>query len=412
MKRLTQLVITILLLGWAALPSQAAFTSVYVFGDALSTTTNNAAGLQPGYDEMKDYYGGRYCNGRVWVEVLAQRLGTTVAYNWSYYDCDSADLANNVNNSKNFNISPSTAANALFVVWGNNADLFDVVANGNASSQSAWNNAINTGTNDELLTIKSLYGKGVQTLVMPNVVDISQVPYFSQNYNTASLQMMHNESIAYNLAFSNMLNIARAQCPLMTIYEPDFFTLLNNVLANGTAYGLTNALLYNGTFNATIDALEYYDYKTTTNSLGTNFIYWDDLDPSAKLHEIMADETKQMIAPVQISQETPLSPQGASICTNVLTLVNVPVGLSGFVEGMTNLSYNGSVWTTMTNFASIAPVQPVFVNSPALPPIALEGITGSIYPGGGSGNGPVSTNAIASYWQAYRLRFPMAWYWP
>ncbi len=397
------------LFGWMALPSQAAFNSIYVFGDSLSTTTNNIAGLQPSYGEMKDYYAGRYCNGRVWVEVLAQRLGTTIAYNWSYWDCDSAELFNNVNNTKNFNISQSVAANALFVVWGNNADLFDVVVNGNATSQSAWANAINAGQANELNTIISLYNKGVKTLVMPSVVDISQVPYFSQDYTPNALTMMHNESIAYNLAFSNTLNTARAECPGLTIYEPDFFSLLNSTLTNSTAYGLSNAL-YDG---ATIDALDYYGYKnTSTNSLGTNFVFWDYLDPSAKLHEIMADETKQMIAPVQVSHETPLSPLGASICTNVLTLVNVPVGLSGYVEGTTNLYQKGWVWTTLTNFTSVAPVQPVAVNSLALPPIAVPCGNGSISLGTSGGNSPDPTNVVPSYWQAYRLRFPMAWNWP
>ena len=409
MKKLIQIATSIVLLGWAVLPSQAAatqgaFTSVYVFGDALSTTTANTAGLDPSDGEMKDYYGGRYSNGRVWVEVLAQRLGTTVGYNLSYYDCNSADLSNNV---KSFNISPSVAANTLFVVWGDNADLFDVVNAGNGDNQSAYNKVIIAGTNDELFVIKNLAAKGVQTLVMPSVVDISQVPYFSQDYTTAYLQMMHNESIAYNLAFSNMLNVARQACPGLTIYEPDFFSLLNTVLTNGPAYGLTNAI-YEG---ATIDALDYYDYKNNTNGLGTNFVYWDMLDPSAKLHEIMADEAMQMVAPVRLSQVTPLSPLSAATATNVLTIANVPVGLSGFVEGTTNFYQKGWAWTTMTNFTSISPVQSIFVNSPALPPIALPGGNGPITPGG-AGNQPTPTNAIPSYWQAYRLKFPLAWYWP
>ncbi|OYV07059.1 MAG: hypothetical protein CFE26_03060, partial [Verrucomicrobiales bacterium VVV1] len=45
-----------------------AFSSLYVFGDGVCTTTDNASGANY-------FYGNRYCNGRVWVEVLAQWQG-------------------------------------------------------------------------------------------------------------------------------------------------------------------------------------------------------------------------------------------------------------------------------------------------------------------------------------------------
>ena len=48
----------VLLLGPAVFPAQAAFTNLYVFGDGISTTTNNTSGLPY-------YYGLRYSNGRV-----------------------------------------------------------------------------------------------------------------------------------------------------------------------------------------------------------------------------------------------------------------------------------------------------------------------------------------------------------
>ena len=81
----------LLLFGSVAFPTQAAFTSLYLFGDGLSTTTNGPGGIY--------YYGRRYCNGRVWVEVLAQRQG--LAYdlnnNWSYFGHYSPNLVTNVN---------------------------------------------------------------------------------------------------------------------------------------------------------------------------------------------------------------------------------------------------------------------------------------------------------------------------
>src|SRR5215469_9137538 len=94
MRTLFGIIIGALLYGMLVVPAQA-FTSLYVFGDALSTTTDNAYSAQ----DPKQYYGKRYSNGRVWVEVLAQRQGIPIASNWSYYDNDSASLVNNLRNS-------------------------------------------------------------------------------------------------------------------------------------------------------------------------------------------------------------------------------------------------------------------------------------------------------------------------
>ena len=91
MKRLIQFTVGALLFGLAVCPAQAAFTSIHIFGDGISTTTNNPTPSQLYYG-----YNLRQSNGRVWVEVLAQRQGlgansiTNVSWsnssnNWSYY---------------------------------------------------------------------------------------------------------------------------------------------------------------------------------------------------------------------------------------------------------------------------------------------------------------------------------------
>ena len=83
--------------------------------------------------------------------------------------------------------------------------------------------------------------------------------------------------------------------------------------------------------------------------------------------------SKQLIAPVQISQIT--SQNGS----NQLAMANVPIGLNGIVLGSTNLALTN--WTTVTSFNSTNSAQSVFV------PIS----------------GPL---------QFYRLNFPFAWTWP
>jgi len=349
----------ILLFGSAIFPAQAAFTSLYIFGDGLSTTTD------PGAPGGPYFYGQRWSNGRVWVEVLAQRLGLTYDTNKnnSYYYHTSSDLVTEI---KSFS-APSDVTNDLFIVWVCNADTFDAAQVPDNSNQ--WVVANNLSQTNHLQIITNLYAKGVRTLILPNAVDISKIPAF----NASSLtNVMRNGCVDYNTKFSNTIIQARALCPSLTIYTLDFFTLLNNVLTNAAFYGLTNVLSSRG---FSIDA--YNDpsiHNLTLNGPGTNYIFWDPQDPTAKFHAVIADITQQLISPVRISQITSLNG------SNQLDVINVPIGQNGFVDGSTNLVPVN--WTTVTNFNSTNTTQTVFVPASDSPQMF------------------------------YRLRFPYTWTWP
>lgn len=390
MKNLSQFAITVLLLGLIAAPAHAAFNSLYVFGDALSTTTNNTSGM------TSYYYGNRFSNGRVWVEVLAQRQGLTIKNNWSYFDCNSSNLVQNV---QKFNITPQDAANGLFVVWVNNSDLFDTVLSlandGKITDQAEWAAAIAQSQANHLQVIQLLYQKGIRTLIMPNAVDICEVPGFD---HYAATNFVRQECIAYDAAFSNTLNQARVQCPGLTIYQPDFFTLLDDVLANAADYGLTNALDKSG---VSIDAMTALPYECAVNGLGDNYVFWDYIDPSARLHAIMADVTQQIVSPVKIAHIAALD-NGS----NQLDIANAPIGLNGFVETCTNLAQAN--WTSLQSIASVSASQSVLVPVPS----ESKPVSKLVTPKGGiAPPGPGGTVVVTAL-QFYRLQFPYQWTWP
>lgn len=362
MKKLFQFTQGFCLLVATAFPASAAFSSLYVFGDALSATVDTNSTIPIG---SSDYYGQRDSNGRVWVEVLAQRQGLKFDItnnNDSYYDHNSSLTMADV---KNFS-APSDVTNDLFIVWVCNADTVDAASFPDSSNQ--WVIANNQSQTNHLQIITNLYAKGVRTLIMPNAVDVSQIPEFN---TYASTNVNHNGCVDYNTKFSNTLSQARALCPGLTIYAPDIFTLLNNVLTNASYYGLTNAL-YKGW---SIDALDdpVLHNIVSTNGAGTNYIYWDPDDPTAKAHAVVADFVQQIISPVQVGKITALAG------SNRLDIVNYPAGLGGFVDGVASLVLTN--WTAVQNFNSSNVTQSVQV--PA--------------------SGPQ---------QFYRLRFPYAWSWP
>ncbi len=348
------------LLGLAGLPAQAAFTSLYVFGDGVCTTTNNTQGGAL-------YYGHRYSNGRVWVEVLAQRQGLDYESNknWSYFGHYSSELLTNLNHFA----APPDANSALFAIWVVNADFVYNVNTYPTNNTVAWNNAINQSVTNHWKGITNLYAKGARTLVMPNAVDLMKVPAYVYA-PAANKSFVREKIVEFNAAFAAMLNQAKTSLTNLTIYQPDLFSLLDDIVTNAAYYGLTNALLA-GQSVAALDDPALTDYSL--NGPGTNHIFWDDLDPTAKAHAVLADFVQQLISPVRIQNIRRVNG------SNQLDLVNVPIGRNGMLAGSTNLFD----WpdTDTQAFNSTNATQMILVPS----------------------SGPL---------EFYRLRFPFAWSWP
>jgi len=373
---------------------QGGYNGMYVFGDSISTTTNNTSP----YPSATNFYGKRFTNGRVWVEVLAQRQG--LAYNPnnnnSFFGNYSSTLLTTLNN-----FQPANASNALVVIWVNNADLYyDWSSYG--TNLASWTNAMGQSISNHFKIVTNLYSKNIRTLVMPNAVDITQVPFVT-NPDPLYRNFIRQRCLDYNNLFATALNRAKTNCPGLMIFVPDFFSLLTNLVAYPANYGLTNALL-NG---LSIDALDNPALKNLSpNGPGTNYIFWDDLDPTAMVHMWMANLAQQMISPAQIAS---IAMFGDS---NRLDLVNVPIGQDGLVLGCTNMI---SPWITNATFTSSTSSQSVFVLTTSLDDTntVSQGIRPNdgppMPPGGGTG----STNPVpATTIQLYSLRFPYVWSWP
>jgi hypothetical protein len=362
-KNLLPFTIAILLFASAVFPAQAGFSALYVFGDGACTTTSNSF-------TGPLYYGHRYSNGRIWIEVLAQRQGLAydASKNNSFFG-DYSDIA--VTNVNSF-IAPVDVTNDLFVVWVCDADFVEDLGQFNppysAANTPAWNKNISLSLTNHFTIITNLYAKGARYLVMPNAVDVCKIPQYV-GLDSSSKSFVRGRIIYFNTNFTATLNQAIALCPGLKIYTPDLFAFFDNVLTNAAYYGLTNALDFNGLSTDALDDLP----NAATNGPGSNYIFWDPYDPTAKLHEVVADIIQQTISPVQLGKVVAFSG------SNQLDILNYPAGLNGFVDSLTNLALAN--WSANTNISSSNTTQSVFVPT----------------------SGPQ---------QFYRLRFPYAWSWP
>lgn len=347
-----------LLVVFGVSQTRAAFNSLYIFGDGASTTTNNLS-------SPTLYYGQRFCNGRVWVEVLAQwqAIPYITNNNWSYFGHSSQDLTNNVNTF----IAPTNASSALVIVWVNNADFVNLIsAYGppfNNTSLVNWTNGINQSITNHAIAIQTLHNKGVRTLVMPNAVDLTKVAAYS-TYSAANKSFIRQRTIEFNNRFIQILSNANATLPGLKIVQPDAFTLLDNIYANPTNFGLIVPPLSEAD-NAIQQGF------TVLNGPGANFMFWDDLHPTAKFQMYIADKAQQLLSPAWINN---ISSVNAS---NQLDMADLPVGRNGVVEASTNFLN----WATTATITTTNLTQSVLINAP--------GERGF-----------------------YRLRFPFLWSWP
>ena len=369
----------VLLFGCAGIAAHAAFSSIYIFGDSVSTTTTN----NPSFPTNL-YYGKRYNNGRTWVEVLAQRqgLGTNsiVTNTWAYSSNNLSFFGHYsplmVTNVRNFT-PPANVSNCLFVVWVCNADfvgdLFDAgvgdPANApqNGTNLAVWTAAISQHLTNHFKVFTNLYGKGVRTIIAPNVVNVAKAPFFA-GFSTGNKAFIRARVVSFNTNFLALTKQVEVASPGLKIIVPDIFAVFDAALTNAASYGLTNALDTGGN---PIDALD--NGYTGLNSAGANYIFWDYISPTARMNELFADVAQQALSPVDLAGMAQVN------TSNRLDIVNVPVGLNGTVLYVTNLTQ--PVWLTNSTFSSLTLTQGVFVTP---------------------------TNAQ----RFYQVKFPYAWTWP
>jgi phospholipase/lecithinase/hemolysin len=305
---------------WAVAGKAAAgFSSIYVFGDGVSNTNNTPSG------GALNYYENRFCNGKVFVEVLAGWQGVTfdTTKNVSNFGNDSAELVTYANGFTD----PGDAADSLFIVWANNADYVDFTANEPEpwTDPVPWNAKAATMIANHVTAITELYDNGARTIVMPNAVDVMLTPFYNvfREESSADYLLGRQRIINYNAQFKSAMIDLMALKPGLEIILPDTFAFFEQVLADPAAYGMINFDDFNtGGFDSGDPSL---------NGAGAQYVFWDDYHPTAKFQMHLAAFIQQAISPVKVNS---LTRSGSNVH---LQVANIPLGRDGVILGSANL---------------------------------------------------------------------------
>lgn len=342
------------------LHAHAGYSSLYIFGDSLSAVAGGGFGYPPPPGTTPaDYYEGRFSNGRVWVEYLAQEQGIPFNTNDDFSAFGEFSLlALDTIIYGNF-YPPPDIGTSLFVVWPENSDLF-LYATFGGTNASSWSFDINNSAQNISAIIDQLYADGARTLLMPNAVDISRAPWFTYTITNSTsvtnnvgplITAVHNGVVQLNAALATVISQARARHPDLTIFAPDFYTEFNKILEDPSRYGFTKT---------DVDALEDPALKDKTfDGPGANYVFWDYLHPTTRLHSFVANYVQQSIAPLGIAR---FNQEGAS---DRFDLINLPIGRTGTLECNTNLA-NPNGWTTRATITAKTATQTILISTNSL----------------------------------------------
>ena len=354
------LVLALMAARLLTLQAQAAFSSMYVFGDSLSAVSGGGTQYPPPPGTSVDnYWNGRFSNGRVWVEYLADLQGITLNTNndFSLFGGGSGSIQKTLV-AGNF-YPPPDFATSLCIFWPACSDCFALTL---FAGTNSWSPTLAELGDYETATVGLLYTQGMRTVLIPNAVDISVVPFFTHTlealgigavapYGIPSLATIHTNVVQYNTTLAAAIGQMRAQYPDLTIYAPDFFTQFNFFLSHPEIYGITTT---------SIDALE--DQALTNKSFngpGADYVFWDYLHPTTKVHQYMATVAQQAMSLPMIGQ---LSLQNS---TYRLDLAYLPIGRTGTVES-TSILGPETTWTPRASILVTNTTQTVFVSTNGL----------------------------------------------
>lgn len=288
------------LVGLALSAPALAFDGVYAFGDSLSDNGNVYA-YTGGTFPPAPYYQGRFSNGPVMVEDLAKGLGVPL-HDYAYGGATSG-TTNNLNGSYGLAGLPglsqevstygsgSLDPNGLYTVWAGADDalaLFSSLSPTSTLSQIETSAAqtIDTSTTNVTDAVSTLESHGARHILVLNMPNLGRTPRALSEDTVlpyaSSLATTYSED--FNQALGGKLASLQSSTGFdASIIQFDVFGAMNQVFDNAASYGFSN--LTQGCLNTTTLSL-----CSTDPAVQNTYAFWDDVHPTAHLHQILANE--------------------------------------------------------------------------------------------------------------------------
>jgi thermolabile hemolysin len=242
---------------------------LYVFGDSLSDTGAVFRSTYGLYPSNPPYFQGRFSNGRVWVEYLAEDLNVKQVNNFAWGGAttggDSTVLVPGLlSQVETFAQSHSKAtSDELYVLW---AGANDYLQGANSSTFPVANIA---------KAIESLARIGAANILVANLPDLGRLPATQGTTQSRELSQLTQ---AHNTALRQSLKALQQKYRDLQIMTLDANSLYQQAITDPKQFGLdrVNRACLNGS-------------DPCPNP--EQFLFWDNIHPTTAGHRILADTT-------------------------------------------------------------------------------------------------------------------------
>ncbi|WP_088891563.1 SGNH/GDSL hydrolase family protein [Leptolyngbya ohadii] len=300
----------------------APFEKLYVFGDSLSDTGNvfNASKQFLGTGSPPPpYYEGRFSNGPVWIDYLAQKLNLTPqpiavlenpqnqenpseSVNFAYGGATTGTssslnavvpgLQTQVREFKQLLANQAADPNALFVIWMGANDYLSAVNRADAATEP--NPAV--PVQNITVAIESLYQSGARHFLVANLPDLGETPLAKQQGNRV-VQTLTQLSDRHNQLLSQRLDELQRNLPDLHLLRLDIGKLYVNT-AEAQTFDLSNPC-----------------YSRATGAVCAQpdrHLFWDNLHPTTAAHREISENALALIDRPTAVQPTSLPLAGLS----------------------------------------------------------------------------------------------------
>ncbi len=257
------------------LASAGNFTDLVVFGDSLSDNGNYYA--MYGYPPPP-YWEGRFSNGPVWVEQMANHLGLESAA-----ISDRAVAGALTTNVLSLQIRPylvekgAADPRALYVYWAGANDLLALLESGGSPERMIARAMHETGAG-----LLALIASGARHILVVNLPDISLTPLIQETRDDSLIQTVRALTEAYNGALATVLGTLEAATGLDFV-EMDSFAFTQETVAEPADKG----------FRAVDWPALSPDGRVAKDP--DHFLFWDGIHPTRRAHSfIMGGVLKEL----------------------------------------------------------------------------------------------------------------------
>ena len=278
------------------------FSAVYAFGDSLSDAGNISLATLGNLPVAGIYSGGRFSNGNVWVQDLAQNLGlpavkpslaggTDYAYGGAETGATPVHAANPSDlpaQLGQFAASvPHPSATALYTVWAGANDVLGIAKSTETPTQQLA--SVQQAVTNEVAFINGLVAHGAKDLLVMSVPDLGKTPYETarplSDATSSSLAQTYNTELG--AALQQIVGSGASSVDYLNTYA-----LLDTAIAGPATYGLTNVTqsVWNGNLTSS-----HSGTLAATGAAQAGYLFFDDLHPTATGHALLATAATQSL---------------------------------------------------------------------------------------------------------------------